>query len=589
MRSPMSRRWRWPLLLTAFAVVAAACAPDDDADVDDDADDVDTEVEDTDDPDADADPDADVEDEDAEEEDPGEAVEDGTVLFGDEQEPTILNSFLIDGNSLVTSKVSSNVWPGAHKIQPDFSFEPSLIDGEAEIEEDPFRVTYTIQEEADWSDGEPITVDDMIFMVEEIYAEDADHADQITSREGYELITDWETDGDKTVTFEFEEPYGPWQLLFDEILPEHIIAGEDFETFLNDEYPDISGGPFMFAEWDQGTQLRLERNDDYWGDDVALEEIVMRYVPDTTTLTQQMVGGELDMYDPQPQIELVDQLDGASDRIDYEIGLGPVWEHIDFNTLVEGLDQQHVRQAIAQGINRQQIVDTLITPVDPEAVVLQNPFWMANTEPYEEHYDRWDHDPEAARELLEDNGCTEGDDGIYECDGVRLSFRLGTTGGNERRELAQQLIQSDLAQVGIEIDIDNDEGAAFFERLNTPENCDGVCDYDIALFAWVGTPNPVGNANIYGCDDGEPRPQNWTALCDEELTDLMDTANRTVDEDENADLWNQASEIMAENVPIVPLFQQPQALAWDNTLTGPQLNATNQTQFWNSQEWAYTE
>ena len=582
MRSSFGRRWRWPLLLTAFALVLAACADEDvdDAEPEDDVEDVEEDVDDE----PDDDPDEEVE----EDEDAAPA-EGGTILFGDEQEPTILNSFLIDGNSLVTSKVSSNVWPGAYTIQPDFSFEPSVIDGEAETTEDPFSVTYTIRDEADWSDGTPITVDDMIFTFETIMTEDEDVAAQITSTAGYDQIEDFETDGDKTITFNFEEPYGAWQLLFGEILPAHELEGEDFLTVLNESFPEISGGPFMFDEWDQGTQLRLVRNDDYWGGDVALDEIIMRYVPDTTTLTQQMLGGELDMYDPQPQIELVDQLDGAEDRINYEVGLGPVWEHIDFNTLVDGLDRDYVRQAIALGINREQIVDTLIAPVDPEAVVLENPFWMANTEQYEPFYDQWSHDPEQATSLLEENGCERGDDDIYVCDDVRLSFRIGTTGGNERRELAQQLMQSDLAEVGIEIEIDNDEGAAIYERLNTPENCEGVCDYDIALFAWVGSPNPVGNANIYGCDDDEPRAQNWTAYCDDELTEVMDQANQTVDPDENAELWNEAASIIAEGVPIVPLFQQPQLLAWEDSITGPQLNATNQTQFWNSQEWARTE
>lgn len=577
MRSHLVRRWRWPVLLSAFALALAACGDD----IDDAPDpDPDTEVE-------------EPEEEPEEEEEPAAVAEGGTVLFGDEQEPTILNGYLIDGNSLVTSKVFNNQFPGTYKIFPDLSLEPYLIEG-AEFTEDPFSVTYTIRDDAVWSDGTPITVDDYIFVFETVMDLDAAWADQITSRAGVELIEDYETDGDKIITFNFSEPYAPWQLLFANILPAHVFAGEDFTTVMNDELPDVSGGPFVFDSWDRGTQLRLVRNDNYWGGEVALDEIIMRYLPDTTTLTQQMLGGELDMYDPQPQIELVNQLDGAADRIAYEVGLGPVWEHFDFNTLVDGLDRDYVRQAIALGINREQIVDTLVAPVDPDAVVLQNPFWMANTEQYEPYYDQWDYDPDAAQSLLEDNGCEPGDDDIYVCDDVRLSFRVGTTGGNERRELTQQLMQADLAAVGIEITIENDEGAAFFERLNTPENCDGACDYDIALFAWVGSPNPVGNANIYGCDgfdEDEPavRPQNWTVFCDEELTDIMDTANSTVDPDVNADLWNQAASIMADNVPVIPLFQQPQLVAFDNTLTGPRLNATVATQFWNSSEWAYVE
>jgi len=569
------------VLLSALALALAACGGDTD-----DTDDPGTDVEEPD--------EAEEGEEEQEEEEPGEATAGGTVLFGDEQEPTILNSFLIDGNSAVTSKVTTNIWPGVYRLNPQFGHDPYLLDGEAEFTEDPFTVTYTLRDDAVWSDGTPITVDDVIYTFETIVDTEAAWADQITSRDGYDLIADFEVDGDKTITFNFTEPYSAWKDLFDEVLPAHVLEGEDFTTVLNDSLPDVSGGPFIFDSWERGTQLRLVRNENFWGGEVALDEIIMRYLPDTTTLTQQMLGGELDMYDPQPQIELVDQLAGASDRIEFQVGLGPVWSHFDFNTLVPGLDQTFVRQAIALGINRQQIVETLIQPVDPEATVLENPFWMTNSENYEPYYDQWGFDTQAARDLLEENGCELGDDEVYVCDDVRLSFRVGTTGGNERRELTQQLMQADLAAAGIEIVIENDEGAAFFERLNTPENCDGQCDYDIALFAWVGSPNPSGNANIYGCDgfdEGEPtvRPQNWTVFCDEELTSLMDEANQTVNPEENARLWNEAAAIMAENVPVLPLFQLPQLVAFDNTLTGPELNATVQTQFWNSQDWAYTE
>ena len=577
MRSPSIRRWRGMGLVMAAALVATACGGGTSDEPEGTSADAPAET--------DGDTGAEPEDDESEAAPPAEG---GTVLFGDEQEPTILNGTLIDGNSLVTSKVFNNIFPGSYVIQPDFSYAPSLIDGEAEFTEDPFSVTYTIRDDANWSDGTPITAEDYAFTLE-LYDEDAPHADQITSRSGYELIEDYEIDGDKTITFNFSEPYAAWQLLFSNVFPAHVFEGEDWETVMNDSIPEVSGGPYSFDSWERGTQLRLVKNDSYWGGDVALDEIIFRYVPDTTTLTQQMQGGEINMYDPQPQIELIGQLDEVSDRVNYEVGLGPVWEHIDFNTLVDGLDQPFVRQAIALGIDRERIVETLVRPVDPEAVVLENPFWMANSENYEPRFEQNSHDPDAARALLEENGCTEGDDGVYECDGVRLEFRISTTGGNERRELTQQLMQADLQEVGIKLNIENDEGATFFDRMNTPENCGGVCDYDIGLFAWVGSPDPSGNANIYGCNGDEPRPQNWTAWCNAEITELMDEANSTVDPAANAALWNEAAQVFADEVPVVPLFQQPQLLAWENTITGPQLNATNQTQFWNSASWARTE
>jgi len=568
-RSLLGRRWCWPVLLTALALALAACDGDRAGE---------TDVEDTNDTEGDV----------AEDEEPGDPVEGGTILFGDTHVPTILNSFLFEGSSPVTA----TIWPRMYTLKPDSSYEPHLLDGEAEFTEDPFTVTYNLREDAVWSDGEPIDAEDVAFTFETIMADGS--SEQMTDTAGYDLITAYEINGEKSITFHFSGPFAAWKLLFDEILPKHVLEGEDFLTVMNDELPDISGGPFIFDSWDRGRQLRLVRNDNFWLTDVALDEIVMRYLPDTTTMTQQLLDGELDMYNPQPQIELIDQLKRASDRLAYEVGPGPAWEHFAFNTLVPGLDQTFIRQAIAMGINRQRIVETLLQPIDPEAVVLQNPFWMANADPSEPAYDQWGYDPDGAQALLEENGCEPGDDGIHVCDEVRLSFRIGTTGGNGQRELTQQLMRASLAEVGIEIDIENAEGASFFELLKTPENCDGLCDFDIALFPWSGSADPSRFANLYGCDGfdaGEPqvRPQNIQAFCDEELTDLMDTANATVDPEENARLWNEAAQVMADNVPILPLFRQPQLLAYTDTITGPQLNATDAAQFWNSHEWAYTE
>jgi peptide/nickel transport system substrate-binding protein len=248
MRSPRIRRLRGVAIVMALALVVAACGTNDNNEPDAVDPDTDTEA-----------PDDDAEDETATEDEEATTVEGGTVLFGDEQEPTILNGLLLDGNSLVTSKVFNQVFPGAYVIQPDFSMEPWLLDGEAEITEEPFSVTYTIRDDADWSDGTPITSDDFVFTFETIMSEE--YADQITSTNGYDLITDYEVVDEKTVTFNYEEPFGPWQLLFPNVLPAHVLEDEDFLTVMNDEIPEISGGPFMFDSWDRGTQLRLVRNE----------------------------------------------------------------------------------------------------------------------------------------------------------------------------------------------------------------------------------------------------------------------------------------------------------------------------------------
>ena len=608
---------RWLIMLAVLALLAAACGddtgdtaeedpgepdpadeepaddpddPEDDPEDDGDEDPGDDEDEgDEDEGDDEGDPDgeeeADVDDIDTEGAE-GPADEGDLVLYGDEQEPTVLNPFVIDGNATATSQIVNNVLAGANRVNPELETEPHILAEAAEVvSEDPFQVNFTIRDDAEWSDGTPITTEDFIFHTE-VY-QDEENADQLTSTAGYELITEWEEDGDKSVTFTFEEPYPAYDLMFSNLMPAHALADQEFATAFADDIADADGnpigsGPFLLDSWDQGTQVRLVANENYFGDGPDVEEIVFRFVPDTTTLTQQFVGGEISMFAPQPQLDLVEAIDSV-DGAELQVEAGVSWEHIDFNHLVDGLDQPHVRQAIALGIDRETIVDTLIRPTQPEAEVLQNIHFIPQQEGYEADFGQWDFDPDAAVALLEENGCERNDSDIFECDGVELSFRIGTTGGNERRELTQQLIQSDLAQIGIDIQIENTEGSAFFDLLNTPENCDGVCDYDIALFAWVGTPDFTSSANIYGCE----KPQNWTVSCNEEATELMDQARVTPDEDERIGLMADSHVMLADDVPIVPLFQQETFVAHPESLQNVQVNTSTASVFWNSNEWTY--
>jgi ABC-type transport system substrate-binding protein len=153
--------------------------------------------------------------------------------------------------------------------------------------------------------------------------------------------------------------------------------------------------------------------------------------------------------------------------------------------------------------------------------------------------------------------------------------------------LTEELVQDDLARIGAEITIANIDGAQFGEIMRTPDDCGGVCAYDLVLFAWVGSTDPSGNANIYGCDAGAPRPQNATGYCSDEVTSLMDEANRSVDLDANAQLWNDAARAMAADVPIIPLFQHPLLMAWNRALEGPHLNPAAAMQTWNAGTWAW--
>jgi peptide/nickel transport system substrate-binding protein len=555
---------RWLLLLVALAMVAAACAPGDDAAEPDDTDtDTDTPV--------------------TDEEPDGEPQEGGTVVFGHEQEPQILNPHLTEGNLRATSLTTITILESAYEVTPDFEYVPQLLDGEAEVDEGPpFRVTYNIKEEATWSDGTPVTARDFEFQWETFMDEEVG----VTSRAGYELITSAEINDDKSITFEFEDVFVPYRTLFTQVLPAHALEGADFNEVWTDgvvtaDGEPIASGPFIFEEWERGQQLTVVRNEDYWGEPALLDSIVFRYIEETPTLVQQIRGGEIDMFDPQPQVDLIEQLEGIG-TVTVDVDSGPVWEHIDFNYDNELLAQRHVREAIIRGIDREAVLDTLVRPVNPDAEVLQQTIYVPNQEQYEEHFDEYTYDPEAAQQVLEDNGCTREGDGLFECDGEELSFRYVSVAGNERRELMFEIVQAQLAEIGIELEADFSEAA---DSLGTklPSG-----DFDIINFAWSGSPDPFGGNAIWTCGEREDS-LNYNAYCNEEVADLINQTNTLLDEQERADTYNEAAALIAEDIPMVPMFQLPDVLAFDENVGGAGVNATQWTPLWNAEEWFLTQ
>lgn len=461
---------------------------------------------------------------------------------------------------------------------------PSTAVGECP---DAFCVRYNIHPDAVWADGTPVTADDFAFTYETIINPVLD----ITSREGYNQITGFEVVDDKTIVFAFGAVYAPWQTLFQQpgVMPKHILEDQPFNAIW-DDLITMGNGPFTMVEWIPDERIVLERNPNYWGEsagDVQRVEIV--FLEDSQTQIQALRGQEIDMFYPQPQVSLVEEVD-AIEGVEWEAGLGPIWEHFDFNQDDPRLQNQFVRQAIAQGINREAILEAVVRPISADAELLGNTIWMNTSTNYEDHFnEQFPYDPAAAEALLTDNGCTRGGDGIYECDGERLSFTWSTTAGNEGRELQFELAQADLAQIGIEVTAKFGPASEVF----ADEFIYGGADaWQVFNFAWVGSPDPQGANTLYYCEGDAPNgfgAINNLRFCNEEVDAMIKSTDSIVDPAERAAVYNEADALWLSQIPMIPLYQKPTFFAWSSTIQGPQDNATQIGPFWNIGDWTGKE
>ncbi len=453
---------------------------------------------------------------------------------------------------------------------------------------DAFCVKYNIHPDAAWADGTPVTADDFAFTFETIMNDQLD----IGTREGYNKMSGYEVVDPKTFIAQFTELYAPWQTLFSQVLPKHALEGQPFNEVW-DDIITLGSGPFTMVEWVKDERIVLERNANYWASEERasgaplgdVQDINIVFIEDSQTQVQALRGQEIDAFYPQPQVTLLEEVD-AIEGVEWESGLGPVWEHVDLNIDDPLLSQKFVRQAIATGIDRDAIVEAIIRPIVPDAVPLGNTIWLNTSSNYEDHFAQYSYDPVAAEAYLTDNGCTKGSDGVYECDGQRVSFDWATTAGNEGRELQFALAQANLAEIGIEVN------AAFgpASEVFADEFIFGDSTvWQIFNFAWVGSPDPAGGNTIYYCEGGAPSgfgDINVTRYCNDEVEQLVRATDTEVDPAARAALYNQADALYLEDVPSIPLYQKPTFFAWNAEISGPKDNATQIGPFWNIGAWA---
>jgi peptide/nickel transport system substrate-binding protein len=393
----------------------------------------------------------------------------------------------------------------------------------------------------------------------------------------------------KSVTITFRKPFAGWKDLFAGavgVLPMHALQGTDYtKDFINDlKNPktgqQISDGPFLFKSWAKGSQMVFVRNPKYWGPKPKLSSIIFRFLTDTNTEIQQVRGGEVDAIYPQPQLPLA-ALRGQS-GLTVQSGLGTQYEHIDIQFGPKGnplARNPWIRQALMMSIDRNEILSKLFTQLNPKLKPLDNVLYLSNSPSYQAHFNAWNYNPTKAAQLLTKHGCAKGGDGIWACNGTRLSFSFESTKGNQLRELAFQVIQARLKTNGIEVTNNfKPSNIAFGQDLTAGT-------WDLFMFAWVGSPDPGGNTPIWSCPN-KGGTSNFMNYCNAKATALLQKADTTVDPDQRVSVENAADALIAKDVPTVPLYQKPTFLVFHTYVAGMADNATQDGPFWNTQNWS---
>ncbi|HWM91009.1 MAG TPA: ABC transporter substrate-binding protein [Thermoanaerobaculia bacterium] len=384
----------------------------------------------------------------------GEPQRGGTVVIGWSAGPTGINE-VISHSTLVTTEVIRNTFPQLLEEMPDFEEHPPtfgpLLARSYEWSPDRKALTVHLRENAVWSDGVPITADDVRFTWQ------AQKHPDVAWTESYmkEHITDVEVVSPKTARFHFSHIYAKQLQDANEggILPKHAWEKIPFSKWREnaDWFVEnlVVSGPFTVASWEPQQEVVLVRNPRFWDKSRPyLDKVVVRNIPDAASLITQLLSGAVD-FAPQVQPADIERL-----QADDQVRVIPFWHRlyvfVCWNLRDPMFADAEVRRALTLGIDRQTIVDTLFP--QGMARVAVSPI-VQSVWAFDRSLGPLPYNPQESRRILESKGWRDTDgDGVLDKGGKPFSFVLLSNAGNQQRNDAVVMIQQQLKQVGIRVE-----------------------------------------------------------------------------------------------------------------------------------------
>jgi peptide/nickel transport system substrate-binding protein len=464
----------------------------------------------------------------------------GQVVLAMLSDPDSLNPYL--STSADTNDLLHQVFPRLMEEAPDFAkgppeFHPYLAESWKQSE-DERKITFKLRPDAYWSDGVPITAEDVRFSW--ATAKDKDVAWSGNSIKDF--ITNVVVVDPKTVTLEYSEVY-PYQLMDandGDIVPAHVfgkIPYADWKTKGSwTAEAGVGGGPYRVVEYVSQQQVVLEANPRYWRKGFPrIPKIVVRVIKDQDGMRDAFLSGGTDvLYTARPQDVKRYQETG---RYRFFKHASRAFTYVGWNCERAPTDDRDVRRAFTLAINRADLVESLyygFAKVGVSPII--RAFWA-----HDPSLEPWPYDPEEAKRLLDSKGWKPGPDGVRTKDGRRLALTATTNAGNQMRVQALTRIQANLREVGADVKIEQVEHTTWVERLRTHD-----------VDAWYGGWNvatkidekPTWHSASRGRDGF-----NWGSYVNPRVDEIIDQARVMTDFDAAKPLWREFERIVHEDQP----------------------------------------
>lgn len=431
--------------------------------------------------------------------------------------------FTTTGGAAIFEALLYNVYEGLVRIDSEGEIQPLLAES-WEVSDDGLEYTFQLREGVTFHDGTQFDAEIVQFSLERLDEWTANTPENLAAIDHVEIIDDYE------VSVVLSEP--DYDALF-------WLAGPLGTMFAPDSVDDLATeangtGPFEFVAYENAVRMELSRHEDYWGDAAGVADIELVYYEDPSAAANALRTGGVDAI---LRSEAHDQLESFENDDDIEVAIGTTQAVVvlSMNSDNEALAQHEVREAIHMAIDKEAV---LAASTSGYGEVLGGP--SVPTDPYFVDFDTYEHDPEAAEQMLEEAGAQD----------LSLTF---TVPNRPYAESVAQVVQDNLGSIGIDVTLETQEFPAVWVEETMVNQ-----DFDLSVVSHVEPRNMVNysNSDYYWSYDSE------------EAQELFAQAAAATDEDEYISAMEEVSQLIVEDAPGVWLYNPPNAVLYTEGVEG---------------------
>lgn len=380
--------------------------------------------------------------------------------------------------------------------------------------------TFSLEENVKWHDGEPFTAEDVQFTIEAIMNPE----NGSENAPNYEDVQEITVMDEHTISFRLAAPNVAFlDYMTMPVLPKHLLEGENMQEFDFFRNP-IGTGPYQLESWEEGQAITLVKNADYFKGEPNIDRIIFKIVTDDNMKALQMGADELDLALLTPKA--AESFVGNEKYTVYHM-MTSDYRGILFNFQNEyWTENKDIIPAICYGLDRQAILDTVVLG---HGIVAYGP--LQRNIYNNENVEQYTYNPAKAKEILENAGCTMGENGFYERNGEEIGFVISVGAGDQvRLEMAQAAAQQ-LQQIGMNCTVE------------VPAQVDwgGQMAY---LIGW-GSPFDADDHTykVFGTGKGA----NYSGYSNAEVDQYLIEARQTDDTQKRAEAYNRFQEALAND------------------------------------------